>query len=52
MGWLESLLEPSSLFFLIATVVVVIIFIIAMKRANRRHQERIEKVNNGYKPEL
>lgn len=52
MEWLESLLEPSTLFFLLATIVVVSIFIVAVIRANRRHDERIEKVKNSFDPKL
>ena len=52
MEWLKSLLEPSSIFFLIAAVVIVSIFIVASIRANRRHQARIDKVKNGFNPEL
>jgi hypothetical protein len=51
MEWLETLLRPETLSLLIPIVAIVGAFSIAALKAHHRHQERIEKIKNGYNPD-
>jgi hypothetical protein len=52
MEWLETLLNPATLALLIPIVAIVGGFAMAALKAHHRHQERIEKIKNGFNPEL
>ncbi|WP_191321757.1 hypothetical protein [Colwellia sp. C1TZA3] len=49
MEWLNTLLQPETFALLIAIVGA---FSVAALKAHHRHQERIEKIKNGFNPEL
>jgi hypothetical protein len=52
MEWLKTLLQPETLALLIPIVAIVGAFSVAALKAHHRHQERIEKIKNGFNPEL
>lgn len=52
MEWLNTLLRPETFALLIAIVAIVGAFSVAALKAHHRHQERIEKIKNGFNPEL
>lgn len=52
MDWLSTLLWPETIALLIPIVVIVGVFSVAALKAHHRHQERIEKIKNGFNPDL
>lgn len=51
MEWLEQLLRGETLSLLIPIVAIVGAFAVAALKAHHRHQERIEKIKQGYDPD-
>ncbi|WP_157673818.1 hypothetical protein [Cognaticolwellia beringensis] len=51
MEWLNTLLRPETLALLIPIVAIVGAFSVAALKAHHRHQERIEKIKNGFNPD-
>jgi len=52
MEWLKTLLQSGSLTILIVMIAFIGAFSIAGFKAHHRHKERIEKIKNGFNPEL
>ena len=52
MEWLQALFSVETLSLLIPIVALVGTFIVAALKAHHRHIERIEKIKNGYDPDL
>jgi hypothetical protein len=51
MDWLQQLLRAETLSLLIPIVAIVGAFSVAALKAHHRHQERIEKIKQGYDPD-
>jgi len=52
MDWLKTLLQPETLSLLIPIVAIIGAFAVAALKAHHRHLERIEKIKNGFNPDL
>lgn len=52
MEWFKTLLQPETLALLIPIVAIIGAFSVAALKAHHRHQERIEKIKNGFNPDL
>ncbi|MFT5634975.1 MAG: hypothetical protein ACI89T_000406 [Cognaticolwellia sp.] len=51
MEWLNTLLRPETLALLIPIVAIIGAFSVSALKAHHRHQERIEKIKNGFNPD-
>ncbi|MFT5812622.1 MAG: hypothetical protein ACI9VT_000358 [Psychroserpens sp.] len=51
MEWLNTLLRPETLALLIPIVAIIGAFSVSALKAHHRHQERIEKIKNGFDPD-
>ena len=51
MEWLSRLLSPEVLSLLIPIVAIVGAFAVAALNAHHKHQERLEKIKQGFSPE-
>ena len=52
MEWLNTLLKPDTLALLIPIIAIIGAFSVAALKAHYRHQERVEKIKNGFNPDL
>jgi len=52
MEWLSQLLRPEVLSLLIPIIVIVGIFCITVIKAHNKHQERLEKIKQGFNPDV
>jgi hypothetical protein len=48
MDWLQDLLDPSTLIFLIPLAAIIGGFAVAALKAHHTHLERIEKIRQGH----
>lgn len=51
MEWLDSFAEPPIIFFVMVIFFVVVIFIFALIKSQKRHLERMDKINNHFGPD-
>ena len=51
MEWLERLLSTDTLAMLIPVVAIVGAFAIVALKAHHRHQERLERIKQGFDPD-
>lgn len=51
MEWLSQFLQPEVLSLLIPIVAIVGAFAVAALNAHHKHQERIEKIKQGFNPD-
>lgn len=48
MEWLTQLLRPEVLSLLIPIIVIVAVFTFTVIKAHNKHQERLEKIKQGF----
>ena len=51
MEWINTLLNPATLSLLIPIIIIIGAFSVAALKAHHKHQERIEKIKNGFDPD-
>jgi len=51
MEWVEQLLRADTLALLIPIVAIIGAFAVAALKAHHRHQERLERIKQGYDPD-
>lgn len=51
MEWLSHILRPEFLSLLIPIVAIIGAFAVAALNAHHKHQERIEKIKQGFNPD-
>ncbi|WP_206483388.1 hypothetical protein [Thalassotalea sp. G2M2-11] len=51
MEWLQQLLKAETLALLIPIVAIIGAFAVAALKSHHKHQERIEKIKQGYDPD-
>ena len=52
MEWFNQLLRPEVLSVIIPIIVIIAVFAITVVKANRKHQKRLDKIRNGFNPDL